>query len=68
MFILLQDELVLDTEYFLKILPLLSGQAPVVQRLDSAINHYLVGIGYEIKLSFLVDSGLSSGYCYSHFQ
>ena len=69
MFILLQDELVLAKEYCLKILPFLSTQ--VVQRLDKAmhwINHYLANIGYENELSYLVDSGLSSGYCSSLFQ
>ena len=67
----MQDELVLDKEHHLKILPFLSTQAQVVQRLDKAIhwiNHYLVDIGYENKLSYLVDSGLSSGYCYSLFR
>ena len=71
MFILLLDELVLDKEYCLKMLPFLSSKSQVVQRLDKTIhwiNHYLVDIGYENKLSYLVDSGLSSGYCYSPFQ
>ena len=70
MFILLQDELLLDKEYCLN--PhFLSTQAQVVQRLDKAIlwiNHYLVNIGYVNELSYLVDGGLSSGYCSSLFQ
>ena len=71
MFNLLQHEVVLDKKYCLKIFPVLSTQAPVVQRLDRAIlwiNHNLGNNGCGNELSYLVDSGLSRGYCFSLFQ
>ena len=47
------------------------GQAPLVERLDSAIqpiNHYSVDKYIQNLLGYPVDNGLCSGYCYPPFE